>query len=105
MYQTRGLEGKSEDHRRITFLHRLILENVVQTAGKRLKPKGKLDRTVVVVPGVHANADYFGFDEKGNAVWNRDWSVEFDGKPSHYKKGDKLGSMMLQLQGVKKAFP
>ena len=105
MYQTRGLEGKSEDRRRITFLHRLILENVVQSEGKRLKPRGKLERTVIVLPGKHANADFFDFNEDGHAVWNRDWSVDVENKSFVYKKGEKLGAMMNQLQQVKKAFP
>jgi hypothetical protein len=105
MKQTRGAEGKSEDKKRITFLHRLKLRNVVQMSGKRLKPEGCLDRTVLVMPGKHANADYFSFDEGGYAVWNREWYYEFEGKPVKHMKGEKLGNMCLKLQQIKKAFP
>ena len=105
MKQQRGVEGKGEDKRRITFLHRLVLDNVVQGEGKRLKPQGRLERTVLVFPGKHANADYFDFDESGAAVWNRDWDYEYEGKSVQHKKGEKLGNMMGQLQQCKRAFP
>ena len=103
--QVRGAEGKGEDKKRITIMHRLILRHVAQTATKRLKPKGELARTVIVLPGVHANADYMSFDEKGHAVWNRDWDYEYLGKSVMHRKGEKLGNTMLQLQHIKKAFP
>ena len=105
MHQTRGLEGKGEDKRRITFLHRLILENVAQTAKKRLKPRGRLDRTVVVLPGQYLNADYFDIDEKGVARWNRTWDYEYGGQPKKYEKGEPLGNFGMQLQQIKRAFP
>ena len=103
--QVRGAEGKGEDKKRITIMHRLILRNVAQTATKRLKPKGELARTVIVLPGIHANADYMSFDEAGHAVWNQDWDYEYLGKSVMHRKGEKLGNTMLQLQHIKKAFP
>ena len=103
--QVRGAEGKGEDKKRITIMHRLILKNVAQTATKRLKPKGELARTGIVLPGIHANADYMSFDEKGHAVWNRDWDYEYLGKSFKHHKGEKLGNTMVQLQHIKKAFP
>ena len=103
--QVRGAEGKGEDKKRITIMHRLILRNVAQTATKRLKPKGELARTVIVLPGTHANADYMSFDEAGHAVWNRDWDYEYLGKSCRHFKGEKLGNTMIQLQHIKKAFP
>ena len=103
--QVRGAEGKGEDKKRITIMHRLILKNVAQTATKRLKPKGELARTVIVLPGTHANADYMSFDEAGHAVWNRDWDYEYLGKSCRHFKGEKLGNTMIQLQHIKKAFP
>jgi hypothetical protein len=105
MRQVRGAEGKGEDKKRVTVMHRLILKNLVQTKNKRCKPKGELARTVLVLPGKHANADYFSFDEHGFAVWNRDWDYEDQGKPCSHKKGEKLGNSMIQLQHIKKAFP
>ena len=81
--QTRGPEGKSEDKRRITILHRMFLQNTVQMEGRRLKPQGVLGRTVLVLPGVHCCADFFDFID-GEAVWNRNWSVEYQGTLKEY---------------------
>jgi len=107
--QTRGMECKGEDKRRITILHRLLLTEFVQGTvngtAKRNKPRGKLERTVVVLPGRHCNADYMDEDETGAFRWNRNWSYEFQGKQEHYKKGDKVGAMMQQVQAMKRAFP
>ena len=36
----------------------MFMNNTVQTKHKRLKPKGKLGRTVIVLPGVHCCADF-----------------------------------------------
>ena len=49
MVQTRGPEGKSEDKRRITILHRMFLQHTVQMKGRRWRPKGKLGRTEIVL--------------------------------------------------------
>ena len=103
--QTRGPEGKGEDKRRVTLLHRMFLQHTVQMKDRRLKPKGKLGRTAIVLPGAHCCADFFSFDQNGVAVWNRNWSVEYMGVLKEYWKGDKVGNMMLQAQVLKKAFP
>ena len=104
MVQTRGPEGKSEDKRRITFLHRMFLKNTVQMKDRRLRPKGYLGRTVIVLPGVHCCADFFSFVD-GKAVWNRNWSVEYEGVLKEYWKGDPCGNVMKEAQVLKKSFP
>ena len=103
--QTRGVEGKSEDKRRITMLHRLLLKDCPQMQTRRVKPHGKMERTVIVLPGKHCNADFIGFDEKGCARWNCDWDYEYDGKTWSYWKGDACGNIMQQVQILKRAFP
>ena len=82
----------------------MFLQNTVQMEHRRLKPKGKLGRTVLVLPGVHCCADFFSFVD-GVAVWNRSWSVEYQGTLKEYWKGDKVGNVMMQAQVLKKAFP
>ena len=105
MHQQRGVEGKGEDKRRITVLHRMLLDNVVQTEGKRKMPSGRLSRTAVVLPGNYLNVDYFDIGEDGHAYWNRDWSIEVDGDLKEYAKGEPIGNLGAPLQAVKKAFP
>ena len=104
MKQQRGPEEKGQDKKRITLLHRLILADTVQGNGRRKKPRGRLERTVIVLPGIHCNADYFDIVDNV-AVWNRDWSVEVNGETVAYYKGKKLGVIANQLQMIKKAFP
>ena len=100
MKQQRGPEEKGQDKKRITLLHRLLLDNTVPGNGKRKKPKGRLERTVIVLPGIHCNADYFDIVDNV-AVWNRDWSVEVNGETVSYKKWQKLGIIANQLQQIK----
>ena len=76
----------------------------MQSESKRKRPRGVMERTAVVFPGVHANADYFDIIE-GVAVWNRNWSYSYLGETHSFKVGEKLGNTMMQLQLIKKAFP
>ena len=71
--------------------------------GRRWRPKGKLGRTVIVLPGVHCCADFFSIVD-GKAVWNRNWSVEYNGVLKEYWKGDPCGNVMAQAQVLKKSF-
>ena len=105
MKQVRGVEGKGQDKKRITVLHRLILEEPVQTKTRRKRPRGVMDRTVVTFPGSHGCADYFDDDEHGDARWNRDWEYDYLGEHFEFKKGALVGNRMQQLQMIKRAFP
>ena len=82
----------------------MFLKHTVQMKDRRLRPKGYLGRTVIVLPGVHCCADFFSFVD-GKAVWNRNWSVEYEGVLKEYWKGDPCGNVMAQAQKLKKTFP
>ena len=50
-----------------------VLENTLQGKGKRQKPKGRLETTVLILPGIHTNADDFDIGEDNKRVeWSRD---------------------------------
>ena len=58
-----------------------------------------MEKTVLVLPGKHANADNFDI-VAGKAEWNRDWSYEYEGNTLHYKKGQKAFSEVLKKFSV-----
>ena len=94
--QVRGVMAKGADKRRITIMPRMLLEGIVQgeTAAERRLPKGRLIRTVVVVPGVHCCLDFVYFDEVGKARWNRTWEYEYLGVQTRHVKGEPVGVLM-----------
>ena len=77
--QVRETVAKGQDKKRVTFLNRCVLTDTVQ-GEKRRYPKGKLIRQVAVIQGEHCCLDYISKNEKGQWVWNRDWSYELDGE-------------------------